>query len=213
MLSDSPPERDLEWSDTGIEGAWRYLNRLWRMVAEPAFELPPPEAPRPESFSDAAQAARRAIHRTISDTTSDLDRFHFNRAVARIRELSNDLNRLEGGDGEAWTLREGLGALIRLIGPMTPHIAEELWQMLGHRELLVNSPWPEADPALLVVDRVTMAVQVNGKLRATLDFAKDTGKQAIESAALSDPGVIRAIDGKTVRRVIVVPNRVVNVVV
>ena len=213
MLSDSPPERDLEWSDTGIEGAWRYLNRLWRMVAEPAFELPPPEAPRPDSFSDAAQAARRAIHRTISDTTSDLDRFHFNRAVARIRELSNDLNRLEGGDGEAWTLREGLDALIRLIGPMTPHIAEELWQMLGHRELLVNSPWPEADPALLVVDRVTMAVQVNGKLRATLDFAKDTGKQAIESAALSDPGVIRAIDGKTVRRVIVVPNRVVNVVV
>ena len=216
MMSDSPPERDLEWSDTGIEGAWRYLNRLWRMVAEPALELPPPDAPPPDSFSPAAIAARRAIHGAISDTTGDLERFHFNRAVARIRELSNDLSRLDGGAGgagEAWVLREGLDALVRLIGPMTPHIAEELWQILGHETLLVESPWPEAEPALLAHDRVTMAVQVNGKLRATLELAKDSDNQAIETAALADPGVIRAIGGKAIRRVIVVPNRIVNVVI
>ena len=220
MLSDSPPERDLEWSETGIEGAWRYLNRLWRMVAEPALPLPPPEAPPPDSLSAAARAARRVIHGTIRDTTGDLDRFHFNRAVARIRELSNQLVRLGGdgsdggsGGGEAWVLREGLDVLVRLIGPMTPHIAEELWQMLGHQTLLVESPWPEADPAWLVVDSVTMAVQVNGKLRATLELAKDSDDQAVESAALADPGVIRAIDGKAVRRIIVVPNRIVNVVI
>ncbi len=184
------------------------------MIAEPALDLPPPDAPMPKRFSDAAIAARRAIHGTINDTTGDLDRFHFNRAVARIRELSNDLSRLDGGgDGEAWVLREGLDALIRLIGPMTPHIAEELWQRLGHQSLLVESPWPEADGALLGADRVTMAVQVNGKLRATLEFDKDADNQAVESAALADPGVVRAIDGKDVRRIIVVPNRIVNVVI
>ena len=139
--------------------------------------------------------------------------------MARIRELSNQLAHLggdgggDGGGGEAWVLREGLDVLVRLIGPMTPHIAEELWQMLGHQTLLVESPWPEADPAWLVVDSVTMAVQVNGKLRATLELAKDSDDQAVESAALADPGVIRAIDGKAVRRVIVVPNRIVNVVI
>ena len=214
MLSDSPPERDLEWNETGIEGAWRYLNRLWRMVAEPARELPPPDAPQPDAFSNAAMAARRAIHGAIVETTGDLERFHFNRAVARIRELSNDLSRLDGsGDGEAWVLREGLDVLVRLIGPMTPHIAEELWQMLGHEALLAESPWPEADQSLLVVDTVTLALQVNGKLRGTLELAKDSDKQAIESAALADDGVIRAIGGKAIRRVVVVPNRIVNVVI
>ena len=214
MLSDSPPERDLEWSETGIEGAWRYLNRLWRMVAEPALTLPPVDAAQPDSFSDAATASRRAIHRTISDTTGDLDRFHFNRAVARVRELSNDLTSLDNGsDDEAWVLREGLETLVRLIGPMTPHIAEELWHLLGHQTLLVNSPWPEADPAWLGDDTVTFALQVNGKLRGTVELAKDTDKQAAENAALADPAMIRAIDGKTIRRVIVVPNRIVNVVI
>ena len=134
--------------------------------------------------------------------------------MARIRELTNDLSRLkDGGDGEAWVLREGLDVLVRLIGPMTPHMAEELWQMLGHATLLVESPWPEADEALLGTDKVTMAVQVNGKLRATLELDKDSDDQAVESAALADPGVIRAIAGKDVRRVIVVPNRIVNVVI
>ena len=214
MLSDSPPERDLEWSETGIEGAWRYLNRLWRMVAEPTLKLPPVGAPMPESFSAAATAARRAIHRTISNATGDLDRFHFNRAVARVRELTNDLTSLDrDGSGQAWVLREGLEALVRLIGPMTPHIAEELWQLLGHETLLVESPWPEADPAWLGDDTVTFALQVNGKLRGTVELAKDSDEKTAESATLADPAMIRAIDGKTIRRIIVVPNRIVNVVI
>ena len=214
MLSDSPPERDLDWTDTGVEGAWRYLNRLWRMVAEPALALPPPGAPRPRRFGPGAQAARRMIHKTIAWTTGDLDRFHLNRAVARVRELGNALAGIAADeDGAAWTLREGLETVVRLIGPMTPHIAEELWQALGHEVLLADTPWPEAEAALLTDETVTVAVQVNGKLRSTLRLARDVGEKAAEEAALADPKVARAIGGKPVRRVIVVPNRIVNVVV
>ncbi len=214
MLSDSPPERDLEWSDAGVEGAWRYLNRLWRMVAEPALALPPPGAPMPTDFCPAAGAARQATHRAIAATTGDLDRFHYNRAVARVRELSNALAALtDDGAGAAWALREGLEAVVRLIGPMTPHIAAELWRVLGHEHMLADAPWPEADPALLTETTVTVAVQVNGKLRSTLELARDAGKEAAERAALTDPAVVRAIGDKPVRRVIVVANRIVNVVV
>ncbi|MCH9020814.1 MAG: class I tRNA ligase family protein, partial [Proteobacteria bacterium] len=186
----------------------------WRMVVEPALALPPPAAPPPRRFGPRAQEARRMIHKTIAWTTGDLDRFHFNRAVARVRELGNALAGLAADeDGAAWTLREGLETVVRLIGPMTPHIAEELWQALGHEVLLADTPWPEAEAALLTDETVTVAVQVNGKLRSTLRLARDVGEAAAEEAALADPKVARAIGGKPVRRVIVVPNRIVNVVV
>ena len=214
MLSDSPPERDLDWTETGVEGAWRYLNRLWRMVAEPALALPPPDAPMPRKLGAAVREVRQATHRAIAATTGDLERFHFNRAVARVRELSNALARLDGGGGDAaWVLREGLETVVRLIGPMTPHVAEELWQALGHETLLADTPWPEAEAALLSDETVTVAVQVNGKLRSTLELAPDAGDAAARAAALADPAVVRAIDEKQVRRVIVVPNRIINVVV
>ena len=216
MLSDSPPERDLEWNETGVEGAWRYLNRLWRMVAEPALELPPPGTPVPAGLGGVAGEVQRAIHKAVDATTGDLERFHFNRAVARIRELTNALARLEdegGGGDAAWVMRAGLEAVVRLIGPMTPHLAEELWQMLGHAVLLADSPWPEARAEMLRENTVTVAVQVNGKLRSTLELAHDAGEAAAEAAALADPNVLRAMAGKPARRVIVVPNRIVNVVV
>ncbi len=214
MLSDSPPERDLEWTDAGVEGAWRYLNRLWRMVTEPAAPLAASGAPEPATMGEAARAARRAIHKTIAATTDDLERFRFNRAVARIRELSNTLAALSADeDGAGWVLREGLEALVRLIGPMTPHIAEELWRRLGHETLLADTPWPEADPALVADDQVTIAVQVNGKLRATIALPRDADRETAERAALENAGVRRAVGDKPVRRVIVVPNRIVNVVV
>ena len=214
MLSDSPPERDIEWTDAGVEGAWRYLNRLWRMVAEPPLPLPPSGAPIAERLGPHAETVRRAIHKTIVATSGDLDRFHFNRAVARVRELGNELSALDADEpGAAWVLREGLETIVRLLGPMTPHIAEEMWQALGHEVLLTDTPWPEADPALLADQTVTIAVQVNGKLRCTLELDRDTGKQAMEAAALAQPSVARAVGGKPVRRVIVVPNRIVNVVV
>ena len=214
MLSDSPPERDLEWTDAGAEGAWRYLNRLWRMIDEPVQTIAALGAPRPDRFGATAERTRRAIHKTIAATTDDLDKFHFNRAVARVRELTNTLAAVEDdGDDVAWVLREGIETVVGLIGPMTPHIAEQMWRALGHKTLLADTPWPVAEPALLAENTVTVAVQVNGKLRATLELGRDIDDAAAEAAALAEPDVARAIGDKLVRRVIVVANRIVNVVV
>jgi leucyl-tRNA synthetase len=214
LLSDSPPERDLEWTEAGIDGAWRYVGRLWRLVTEPATPLPAPGAPAPASFSGKAAAARRATHRTVLAVAQDLDRFHFNKAVARIRELTNALAELDGaGEGEAWALREGCEVLVKLVNPLMPHLAEELWSRLGHAGLLADESWPAADPALVVEDTVTVAVQVNGKLRATVELPRDADQKTAEAAALAEPNVRRALEGKSPRKVILVPNRIVNVVV
>ena len=213
LLSDSPPERDLEWTETGIEGIWRYVNRLWRMATEPTAPLPPPGAPIPAELPDAAIAVRRVIHKTVAAVTDDLDKFRFNRAVARIRELSNALEDLPAAaPGGGAVLREGLETLARLLGPMMPHLAEELWETLGHARSLAEEPWPQADPALARDDEVTIAVQVNGKLRATLALPRDTGKAVLEDAALALPQVARWLEGRPPRKVVVVPNRIVNIV-
>ena len=212
LMSDSPPERDLEWTESGIDGAWRFLSRLWRIATEPAVALPAAGTPLPATLSAKAGAARRATHKTVAAITDDLAKFHFNKAVARIRELANTLADLGAGEGEAWALREGLETLVGLINPITPHLAEEVWSQLGHAEPLTDRPWPGFDPALVADDVVTVAVQVNGKLRATLTLAKDLPAAEAEKAALADPGVVRALDGKAVRKVIVVPNRIVNIV-
>jgi leucyl-tRNA synthetase len=214
MLSDSPPERDLEWTEAGIDGAWRYLNRLWRLFETHRDRLAPAGAVYPNALATEAIELRRAIHRTIAGVGEELERFHFNKAVALIRELSNRLEALDPGDPAAPALlREGLETLVLLLGPMVPHLAEELWQGLGHDGLLAEAPWPEADPAWLVEDRVTVAVQVNGRLRATLELAKGADPAALEASALAEPNVARTIGDKPVRRVIVVPDKVVNVVV
>ena len=216
MLSDSPPERDLDWTDAGIDGAWRYINRLWRMVHDALPALPAPGAAGHKDAGhkdkESAPRARRAIHKTIAAVSADLDRFHFNRAVARVRELTNLLADLEGEDDGA-VRREGLETVVRLIGPMMPHLAEELWQALGHETLLADTPWPEADPALVKEESVTVAVQVNGKLRGTLQLARDVAREEAEAAALALPTVAAATKGQPVRKIIVVPNRVINVVV
>jgi leucyl-tRNA synthetase len=213
MLSDSPPDRDLDWTDAGIEGAWRYINRLWRLVTEPALALADPGTPKPAEFSPAAEAGRRLTHKTIAAVSEDLDRFHFNRAVARIRELTNALEGLKAGAGADWALREGLEAAVRLIGPMMPHVAEELWHQLGFTALLADTAWPEADESLLTDENVTIAVQVNGKLRGTIELAKDAAQEDAEAAALQLPRVREALENKPPRKVIVVPNRIINVVV
>ena len=213
MLSDTPPERDLEWTDAGIEGAWRYVSRLWRMVTEPAGEIAAPGAEMPK-LGPAAEDAWNLVHKTIAGVTDDLNKFRFNRAVARIRELTNLLGDIEGdADDLAWTRRAGLETAVQLIGPMMPHLAEELWQQLGHETPLAETAWPVADSSRLVDDAVTIAVQVNGKLRGTVDMPRDTDRETAESLALALDGVRRAMDGRPPRKVIVVPNKIVNVVV
>ena len=213
LLSDSPPERDLEWTDAGIEGAWRYVNRLWRLVGDPPAPLAPPGTPVPRELAPALDALRRAVHRTIATVTEDLDKFRFNRAVAHIRELTNAIESCEPGDGAGAVLREAIETAVLLLGPMMPHLAEELWQQLGHARLLADERWPEADPELAREERVTLAVQVNGKLRGTVELPRDAGEAAAKDAALALPGVLRALEGKAPRKTIVVPNRIVNVVV
>ena len=214
LLSDSPPERDLEWTETGIEGIWRYVNRLWRMVSEPSVPLAAPGSPMPAALlPPALDAARRATHKTIAAVTDDLDKFRFNRAVARIRELTNTLEELPSSEsGAPEVLREGLETLARLLGPMMPHLAEEMWQTLGGKGLLADQPWPVADPQLTWDEQVTIAIQVNGKLRGTLEVPRDLDKAAVENAALELPQVLRWLEGRTPRKVIVVPNRIVNIV-
>ena len=213
LMSDSPPERDLEWTETGIEGAWRYVNRLWRMVSEPAVSLPPVGTPIPDRLAPALVELRRTVHKTVAAVTDDLEKFRFNRAVARIRELTNALEDLPAGDAAAGiVLREGMEIVTRLIGPMMPHLAEEMWQALGHRTLVAETPWPQADAELARDEQVTIAVQVNGKLRGTLDLPRDAARPQVEEAALGLPQVTHALGGKPPRRVVVVPNRIVNVV-
>jgi leucyl-tRNA synthetase len=213
LLSDSPPERDLEWTDAGIEGTWRYVGRLWRMATENPVALPAPGTPAPAAFSPAAQELRHVTHRTVAAVSDDLDKFRFNRGIARIRELTNALEAVtEAAGGLDWALREGFEVAVRLLAPMMPHLAEELWSLLGHERLLVDERWPEADPALLVESRVTVAVQVNGKLRGTIALPRDAANQDAEAAALALGPVAKALEGRAPRKVIVVPNRIVNVV-
>lgn len=214
MLSDSPPERDLEWTDAGVDGAWRYINRLHREIAGSIGDLAGAGDPRPKTLSAEAEEALRATHKAIAAVTDDLQKFAFNRAVARLRELSNTLFDLDkSSDGAAWVLRHGYQPLVQLMGPIMPHLAEELWSALGNSGLLADQPWPDADPDLISDDTVTVAVQVNGKLRDTIEVAVDTPKDDVEAAALGSETIQRFTDGQNIRKVIVVPNKVVNIVV
>ncbi|MEZ5648730.1 MAG: leucine--tRNA ligase [Alphaproteobacteria bacterium] len=220
MLSDSPPERDLEWTEGGIDGAWRFVQRIWRLADEVLPMLPPPATPMPHSLSSAMMELRSTVHRAIAAITDDIERFAFNKAVARIYELTNALTDAARQKPESGTapisdmgaLREGLEVLVQVINPMMPHLAEELWQRLGHQKLLVDTPWPVADQALLARRTVTLAVQINGKLRATVNLPAGLSREETERAALAEQAVARHLGGARPRKVIVVPDKVVNIV-
>ncbi|HBM90520.1 MAG TPA: leucine--tRNA ligase, partial [Rhodospirillaceae bacterium] len=213
MLSDSPPERDIEWSDAGVEGAWRYINRLWRSVTDPKCPMSPKGMEMPTKLNEKMLTVRQGIHRTIDGFTKDIGSFHFNKAVARARELSNLLDTIEASErGADAVLREGLESLVRLLNPMLPHVTEELWAQMGHTTPLVETLWPQALPELLVEASVTLAIQINGKLRATIKLPKDTASAEVEKVALAHEKVKHALEGKTVRKTIVVPNKIVNIV-
>ena len=215
IVSDNPPDGDMEWSDAGLEGAWRYVNRLWRLVADPPVPLAAAGTPVPVSDLDRDTLALfRRGHKTIAGVTEDLERFRFNTAVARIRELTNALADLKADAPAAGAVcRVVLETLVRLLNPMVPHVTEACWAALGHDAILAESPWPEADPAHLVDDAVTLAVQVNGKLRGQIEIARDCPKEDAEAAALGLENVRTHMEGKTMRKVVVVPNRIVNIVV
>ena len=215
MLSDSPPDRDLEWTEAGVEGAWRFLNRVWRQVQDAiGTGLPGKDAPVPGGFSSAGDALRRAAHKALDGATGDLERFHFNRAVARIRELSNAVSEFSpADDSDRWVLREAIEILVQLLGPMTPHLAEAIWELLGGEGLIANAPWPKADPAKLVDDTITMPIQINGKRRGEIEVAKDLPKEEVEKLALAHDAVLKALDGGAPKKLIVVPGRIINVVI
>ena len=210
MLSDSPPERDVEWTDSGVIGAWKLINRIWDTV-EPhkgALENFDPNSP---DTSEDGMPLRRATHGAIAGITDDIDHFRFNKAIARLYEFLNELKKQKKAND--WVVAEALSALARLIAPFIPHLGEEAWETLGGAGLVCDAPWPKADPALLVSDTVVLGVQVNGKRRGELETPADADKDTIEKLALSSEEVQRHIEGKTVRKIIVVPGRIVNIVV
>jgi leucyl-tRNA synthetase len=219
----APPEKDLEWSDDGVQGAFRFLQRVWRLVEEragpiasargtawPAGDLP-----------DEVRALRRITHHTIAKVTRDLeDSFHFNTALAALMELQNALLRFQerlpedgAGDPRVLAFAEGATALVAMLAPFAPHMAEELWEMLGGAASVFREPWPTADPALALEEQVEVVVQVNGKVRARLRVPRGRGEDELRALALGEPRVRQWIEGRTMRKAVVVPDKLVNIVV
>ncbi|MFO0187308.1 MAG: class I tRNA ligase family protein, partial [Alphaproteobacteria bacterium] len=209
ILSDNPPERDMEWTESGVAGAYRFTQRVFRIV-EAALPSLPPAGTTPE---ETGKALRRATHRAIATVTEALETFAFNVAVARLYEFANAIEAAKDAPGGA--KREALEMLARLSAPMMPHLAEEVWSMLRPNDaaLVAELPWPEADAALLVAESVTLAVQVLGKLRSTIEVPVGASEEAIFAAAEAEENVQRALAGKPIKKRIHVPGRVVNFVI
>jgi leucyl-tRNA synthetase len=218
VLSDSPPEGDVIWSDKGVQGAWRFVQRLWRLIADAAPVAAAADMPRPAAFGAPALALRKAAHRALARVSEDIERLRFNVCVAHIYEFANafqtSLAELEAPPtaDHRWAVREAAGILVRLFHPMMPHLAEECWSALGATTLMAAESWPVLEPELLVEDTVTLPVQINGKKRADVTVGRDATIPEIEAAVLALDAVKRALDGKPVKKVIVVPHRIVNVV-
>jgi leucyl-tRNA synthetase len=207
MLSDSPPERDLEWSEAGIQGSWRFIQRIWRLASEEA-ERGPSSWLGTEQEGGEDRPLTRKLHRTVAAVGANIESLAFNKAVANLYELATAVEKAPPSPARSAAVE----AMIRLIAPMAPHLAEQAWAALGGEGLIADAPWPEADSALLVEDEVTIAVQVNGKLRDTLSAPKGTSREDLEALAMTSDNVARILAGKPPRKVIVVPDRLVNLV-
>jgi leucyl-tRNA synthetase len=219
MLSDSPPERDVIWSEEGVQGASRYVQQLWRLVGEIAGIAAPVGSAAPAEMSDKAVAIRRLTHGHLLRVQENIERLRFNTAIAEIRKLSNALSDAigeveEGGvdAGLAFAFREGGDVLINLFAPMMPHLAEECWQALGHTSPIAEASWPVADAALATNDSVTLPIQINGKKRAEITVDRTADNATVEAAVLALDAVQKALEGRTPKKIIVVPQRIVNVV-
>ncbi|MFZ5580766.1 MAG: leucine--tRNA ligase, partial [Pseudomonadota bacterium] len=212
MMFAAPPEQMLEWSDSGVEGAHRFLRRLWRMVNEHVAQGAPAALDK-DALSDAQKAARRKLHETIQKITDDIGRRQtFNTAIAAVMELLNEIGKLDDSDASRAVRQEALEATVLMLSPIVPHIAETLWNALGHEGMAATASWPVVDESALVRDAITLAVQVNGKLRGAIDVPVDASREAIEQAALADEKVQHFIAGLNVKKVIVVPGRLINLV-
>jgi len=202
VMSDSPPERDVEWTAAGAEAAWKHLQRIWRM----AVEIDATEDTRTDADSLALQ---KATHRAIADVSAGIEGFAFNKSIAKLYEFTNTLAKSKAGKDAK---RAAMRTMAQLMQPMTPHLAEEVWARMGGTGMVATTPWPEVDPAMLLDDTVTLPIQINGKRRSEITVAKDIAKSEVEKLVLSDEAVIKALEGKAPRKLIIVPGRIVNVV-
>jgi len=219
LLFAAPPERELEWSESGIDGCYRFVNRLWRLAMDLENELSPigPCAVPGMELSAKARDLRRKEHETIMRVTRDMgERFHFNTAIAAIMELINELytakDELKGTEDGRFALSSAVSSALIALSPAAPHICEELWQRLGYGTPLAQRPWPEHDEEALKADEITVVVQVNGKLRGRIQSAPDAPREDLEAKALAEDNVKRHLDGKAVKKIIVVPGKLVNVI-
>jgi leucyl-tRNA synthetase len=214
VLSDSPPERDVEWTAAGVKGAWGFVQRVWSLVEAHGRAAPKPGEVAPPSANDGdALALRQMAHRAIQHVTDDIEHFRFNVAVAKSYELVNAIARLKGADdGAVFARGEALRILSQLVSPFMPHLAEECWEKLGGEGFVATAPWPVADPQLAARTTVTLPIQVNGKKRAEIEAAKGAAEADVRELALAHPAVAQFLAGQTVRKVIVVPDRIVNIV-
>jgi leucyl-tRNA synthetase len=203
VLSDSPPERDVEWTASGAEAAHRHLSRVWRLAAEVENA---PETATPE----ADEALLREMHKAIDEVTKGVESFGFNAAIARLYAFTNTLMKSQAGRGAK---RAAARTLAQLMAPMTPHLAEDIWAMLGGAGLVATAPWPVADPAMLIDETVTLPIQINGKRRAEITVPRDMAKSEVEKTALALDAVQKALNGAAPKKIIVVPGRIVNVVI
>jgi len=216
MLSDSPPERDVIWTEEGVQGAARFVQRVWRLVGELADRSVSPDGAAAEG--PIGLAVRKAAHKALAAAEEDVERLRFNRCVAHLYEFANSLQDLlvqaktAEEPGLAGAFREAGRIFVQLLAPMMPHLAEESWAVLGEPGLVAEAAWPTVERSLLIEDSITLPVQVNGKKRADVTVARDADQAAIEAAVLSLEAVQRAMEGKSARKIIVVPQRIVNVV-
>ena len=202
VLSDSPPERDVEWTESGAEAAHKHLARVWR-IADEISALG-------DTTSGDDEALLREMHKAIRDVTLGLESFGFNASIAKLYAFTNMLAKSKAGGAAK---KQAVKVLAQLMAPMTPHLSEDIWTKLGGEGLVINAPFPVADDAMLVENTVTLPIQINGKRRGEIEVAKDLSKEEVEKLALAQEAVVRALDGAAPRKVIVVPGRIVNVVV
>ncbi len=220
MLSDSPPERDVIWSEDGVRASGKFTQRLWRLIGDLAAVAAPIGTPPPAAIGPVAGGVRKATHGALLKLQADVEALHFNSAIARVRTLTNELSDILGaieapviGDDMRFAFREAADFLVQMFAPMMPHLAESGWQLLGHDDLVALAPWPIGDPGLVKEDVLVLPVQVNGKKRADVTVGREASQDEIRAATLALEPVRRALEGRPVKKFIVVPQRIVNVVV